>query len=110
MRTERCTFGSTMRMLLAGVPLALCAAAPCRVGPLSAAETEPRAVLRLDSPLDYQIAQVSYHLPGAEASPDICAAQASLWRDGIALEGPDSDAARKMGMGMVDWRKDQGKD
>lgn len=37
------------------------------------------------------VAQVSYHLPGDEASPDIRAAQASLWKDGIALEGPDTD-------------------
>jgi len=38
------------------------------------------------------VAQVSYHVPGDEASADIRAAQASLWKDGIALEGPDSDA------------------
>lgn len=38
------------------------------------------------------VARVSYHVPGDEASPDIRAAQASLWKDGIALEGPDSDA------------------
>lgn len=40
------------------------------------------------------VAQVSYHVPGDEASPDIRAAQASLWTDGIALEGPDSDALK----------------
>lgn len=40
------------------------------------------------------VAQVSYHVPGDEASPDIRAAQAALWRDGIALEGPDSDALK----------------
>jgi hypothetical protein len=48
--------------------------------------------------LDWQapwfVAQVSYHVPGDEASPDIRAAQASLWRDDIALEGPDSDALK----------------
>ena len=38
------------------------------------------------------VAQVSYHVPGDEASADIRAAQASLWQEGIALEGPDSDA------------------
>jgi len=38
------------------------------------------------------VAQVSYHGPGDEASPDIRAAQASLWKDGIALKGPDTDA------------------
>ncbi|MEI6235247.1 MAG: sialate O-acetylesterase [Planctomycetota bacterium] len=40
------------------------------------------------------VAQVSYHVPGDEASPDIRDAQASLWKDGIALEGPDSDALK----------------
>lgn len=40
------------------------------------------------------VAQVSYHVPGDEASPDIRAAQASLWQDGIALAGPDSDALK----------------
>lgn len=40
------------------------------------------------------VAQVSYHVPGDEASPDIRSAQASLWKDGIALEGPDSDAMK----------------
>ena len=40
------------------------------------------------------VAQVSYHVPGDESSPDIRAAQASLWKDGIALEGPDTDALK----------------
>jgi pimeloyl-ACP methyl ester carboxylesterase len=40
------------------------------------------------------VAQVSYHGPGDEAAPDIRAAQASLWKDGSALEGPDSDALK----------------
>ncbi len=40
------------------------------------------------------VALVSYHVPGDEASPDIRAAQASLWKDGIAFEGPDSDALK----------------
>ena len=40
------------------------------------------------------VAQVSYHVPGDEASPDIRAAQASLWKEGIAFEGPDSDAIK----------------
>ncbi len=40
------------------------------------------------------VAQVSYHVPGDEASADIRAAQASLWKDGIALPGPDSDALK----------------
>jgi Carbohydrate esterase, sialic acid-specific acetylesterase len=37
------------------------------------------------------VAQVSYHNPGDTASPDIRAAQKSLWDDGIALHGPDTD-------------------
>ena len=37
------------------------------------------------------VAQATYHVPGDEASPDIRAAQASLWRDTVALEGPDTD-------------------
>ncbi len=40
------------------------------------------------------VAQVSYHVPGDEASPDIRAAQAALWKKGLALEGPDSDALK----------------
>ncbi len=40
------------------------------------------------------VAQVSYHVPGDEASPDIRAAQASLWKDQIAIEGPDTDALK----------------
>jgi hypothetical protein len=40
------------------------------------------------------VAQASYHVPGDEASPDIRAAQASLWKTGLALEGPDSDALK----------------
>ena len=49
------------------------------------------------------VAQVSYHVPGDEASPDIRAAQASLWKDGIAHQGPDSDALKG------DLREDGGK-
>ena len=49
------------------------------------------------------VAQVSYHVPGDESSPDIRAAQASLWTDGIALEGPDSDALK------AEWRENGGK-
>ena len=40
------------------------------------------------------VAQASYHVPGDEGSDDIRAAQASLASDGIALEGPDSDALK----------------
>ncbi len=37
------------------------------------------------------VAQVSYHTPTDTGSPDIRAAQKSLWDDGIAMEGPDTD-------------------
>ncbi|MCF7788887.1 MAG: sialate O-acetylesterase [Prosthecobacter sp.] len=40
------------------------------------------------------VAQVSYHVPGDEASADIRAAQAALWQNGVALAGPDSDALK----------------
>lgn len=40
------------------------------------------------------VAQASYHVPGDEGSDDIRAAQSSLWHDGIALQGPDSDALK----------------
>jgi Carbohydrate esterase, sialic acid-specific acetylesterase len=40
------------------------------------------------------VAQASYHKPGDEASPDIRAAQAAVWNDGLALEGPDTDALK----------------
>jgi hypothetical protein len=38
------------------------------------------------------VAQVSYHTPDDAGSPEIRAAQQALWKAGIALEGPDSDA------------------
>jgi len=40
------------------------------------------------------VAQASYHVPGDEGSDEIRNAQASLWKDGIALQGPDSDAIK----------------
>ncbi|KAB2659850.1 MAG: sialate O-acetylesterase [Verrucomicrobia bacterium] len=40
------------------------------------------------------VAQASYHVPGDESSPEIRAAQAALWKDGVALEGPDTDALK----------------
>jgi pimeloyl-ACP methyl ester carboxylesterase len=40
------------------------------------------------------VAQASYHVPGDEGSPDIRAAQSALWKNGIALEGPDTDAIK----------------
>lgn len=42
----------------------------------------------------WMVAQVSYHGPTDPGSAEIRAAQASLWQDGIALSGPDSDALR----------------
>jgi hypothetical protein len=50
------------------------------------------------------VAQASYHVPGDEGSEEIRAAQASLWKDGIALEGPDSDALK----GSLRERQGQG--
>ena len=51
---------------------------------------ESRRAIGWDAP--WFVSQVSYHVSGNEASPEIRAAQASLWKAGIALEGPDSDA------------------
>jgi hypothetical protein len=53
---------------------------------------ESRRAIGWDAP--WFVAQASYHVPGDEGSDDIRAAQASLWKDGIALEGPDSDALK----------------
>jgi len=53
---------------------------------------ESRREIGWDAP--WFVAQVSYHVPGDEASPDIRAAQASLWQDGLAQAGPDSDALK----------------
>jgi hypothetical protein len=53
---------------------------------------ESRKVIGWEAP--WFVAQVSYHVPGDEASPDIRAAQASLWQDHVAQEGPDSDALK----------------
>jgi hypothetical protein len=40
------------------------------------------------------VAQTSYHVPGDESSDDLRAGQAALWKEGIALEGPDTDALK----------------
>lgn len=48
------------------------------------------------------VAQVSYHVPGDEASPEIREAQASLAKDGLALAGPDSDSLKS------EWREANG--
>ncbi len=49
------------------------------------------------------VAQVSYHVPGDEASPEIREAQASLAKEGLALAGPDSDSLKS------EWREADGK-
>jgi hypothetical protein len=53
---------------------------------------ESRRAIGWDAP--WFVAQVSYHVPGDESSPEIRAAQAALWKDGLALEGPDTDALK----------------
>jgi hypothetical protein len=60
-----------------------------------------RRAIGWDAP--WFVAQVSYHAQGDESCPDIRAAQASLWKDGVALEGPDSDAL------SGDWRERGGR-
>ncbi len=37
------------------------------------------------------VAQATYHSPEDPSCPPIRAAQSSLWKDGVALEGPDTD-------------------
>jgi hypothetical protein len=37
------------------------------------------------------VAQASYHSPRDPSTPEIRAAQAAIWRSGLALEGPDTD-------------------
>jgi hypothetical protein len=49
------------------------------------------------------VAQASYHGPQDQGSPDIRAAQAGAWNDGLALQGPDSDALGG------DWRDGGGR-
>ncbi|MCE2693052.1 MAG: sialate O-acetylesterase, partial [Verrucomicrobiaceae bacterium] len=53
---------------------------------------DSRRAIGWDAP--WFVAQVSYHVPGDEGSDEIRAAQASLWKDGFAFEGPDSDALK----------------
>jgi len=50
---------------------------------------ESRREIGWDAP--WFVAQASYHVPGDEASLDIRSAQAALWQDATALEGPDTD-------------------
>ncbi|MFL2927182.1 MAG: sialate O-acetylesterase [Opitutales bacterium] len=37
------------------------------------------------------VAQATYHVPGDESDPNVRTAQAALWKNGVALEGPDTD-------------------
>ena len=53
---------------------------------------ETRREIGWESP--WFVAQATYHVPGDESSPEIRAAQASLWVDGIALQGPDTDTIK----------------
>ena len=48
------------------------------------------------------VAQVSYHNPNDPATPEIRAAQAALWKEGLALQGPDTDTL------TGDYRQNQG--
>lgn len=49
------------------------------------------------------VAQASYHGPTDPGSPDIRAAQARTWSDGVALAGPDSDSLGS------EWREGGGR-
>jgi hypothetical protein len=42
-------------------------------------------------PVPFFVAQATYHLPTDNSTPAIREAQQSLWQQGIALEGPDTD-------------------
>ncbi|MBM3902055.1 MAG: hypothetical protein FJ379_08185 [Verrucomicrobia bacterium] len=54
-------------------------------------------------PIPWFVAQVSYHTPDDRGSVDIRSAQASLWRSGLALQGPDTDALTER------WRDGDGR-
>ena len=54
-------------------------------------------------PMPWFVAQVSYHTPDDRGSEDIRSAQASLWRSGVALQGPDTDALTER------WRDGDGR-
>jgi Carbohydrate esterase, sialic acid-specific acetylesterase len=51
-----------------------------------------RSRLQADWDIPWLVAQATYHSPEDAGSPDIRTAQKSLWTDGIALEGLDTDA------------------
>lgn len=49
-----------------------------------------RSAIGWDAP--WFVAQASYHTPSDPGSAEIQAAQAALWQDGTALQGPNTDA------------------
>jgi len=51
--------------------------------------SDSREVIGWNAP--WFVAQVSYHSTDDASSPDIREAQAALWKEGIAFEGPDTD-------------------
>lgn len=51
---------------------------------------DSRAEIGWDAP--WLVAQVSYHVPGDEASADIREAQSMIWKEGLVFQGPDSDS------------------
>jgi hypothetical protein len=42
-------------------------------------------------PIPWFVAQATYHVPTDTSTPAIREAQQSLWQQGIALQGPDTD-------------------
>ena len=62
---------------------------------------ESRRAISWDAP--WFVAQVSYHVPGDESSPEIRAAQAAVWKEKLVFPGPDSDALK------AEWREAGGK-
>ena len=51
--------------------------------------SKTRIDLEWDAP--WFVAQATYHVPGDESDPNIRGAQASIWKNGVSLEGPDTD-------------------
>jgi predicted esterase len=51
---------------------------------------DSRAAIGWQAP--WFVAQATYHLPDDTGSAEIRAAQAALWKSGVALQGPDTDA------------------
>ena len=51
--------------------------------------SKTRIDLEWDAP--WFVAQATYHVPSDESDPNIREAQASIWKNGVSLEGPDTD-------------------